>query len=53
MRIDLNTGHFAGKSTQKMLEETADEYSFIGKSMGLVMCAQNEHASKQWSCVVT
>ncbi|KAJ3784790.1 prolyl oligopeptidase [Lentinula aff. detonsa] len=28
MRIDLNTGHYAGKSTQKMLEETADEYRF-------------------------
>ncbi|KAJ3812194.1 prolyl oligopeptidase [Lentinula aff. lateritia] len=53
MRIDLNTGHFAGKSTQKMLEETADEYSFIGKSMGLVMSVRNEHASKQWSCVMT
>ncbi|KAJ3777905.1 prolyl oligopeptidase [Lentinula raphanica] len=48
MRIDLNTGHYAGKSTQKMLEETADEYSFIGRSMELTMHTQNH-----WSCVTS
>nr|7ZAZ_AAA Chain AAA, Prolyl endopeptidase [Omphalotus olearius]7ZAZ_BBB Chain BBB, Prolyl endopeptidase [Omphalotus olearius]7ZAZ_CCC Chain CCC, Prolyl endopeptidase [Omphalotus olearius]7ZAZ_DDD Chain DDD, Prolyl endopeptidase [Omphalotus olearius] len=51
MRIDLNSGHFAGKSTQEMLEETADEYSFIGKSMGLTMQTQGSVDSSRWSCV--
>ncbi|THU83553.1 hypothetical protein K435DRAFT_871165 [Dendrothele bispora CBS 962.96] len=52
MRVDMNSGHYAGKSTQKMLEETADEYSFIGKSMGLTMQVENKSDSNRWSCVV-
>ncbi|KAH8104761.1 prolyl oligopeptidase [Cristinia sonorae] len=37
MRVDMNSGHYAGKSTETMLQESADECSFIGASMGLRM----------------
>jgi prolyl oligopeptidase len=36
IRIDLRAGHGAGKPVNKQIEETADIYGFIRKSMGLV-----------------
>ncbi|KAJ0969808.1 hypothetical protein J5N97_022685 [Dioscorea zingiberensis] len=33
-RIDRKAGHGAGRPTQKMIDETADRYSFLAKMMG-------------------
>ncbi|KAF6762498.1 prolyl oligopeptidase [Ephemerocybe angulata] len=36
LRVDKKSGHGAGKSTKKRIEESADKYSFIAQSLGLV-----------------
>ena len=33
-RIDTKSGHGAGKPTQKVIEEMADVYGFVAKSVG-------------------
>jgi len=35
LRVDLRAGHGAGKPTAKQLEETADIYAFVWKSLGM------------------
>ena len=34
-RIDVNSGHGAGKPTAKVLQETSDIYAFIAASLGV------------------
>lgn len=36
-RIELNAGHGAGKSTQKVIEGNADKYSITAKALGLTI----------------
>lgn len=36
-RIDLGSGHGAGKSTQKRIEETCDKYSAVARALDLKM----------------
>ncbi|GAA5986969.1 hypothetical protein JCM10908_000972 [Rhodotorula pacifica] len=35
IRIDTKSGHGAGKSTEKKIEESVDKYGFVAQSMGL------------------
>ncbi|BGP47335.1 hypothetical protein JCM10450v2_003187 [Rhodotorula kratochvilovae] len=35
IRIDTKSGHGAGKSTEKKIEEAVDKYGFVAQSMGL------------------
>ena len=34
-RVDVKSGHGAGKPTEKRLEEIADEYAFMAITLGL------------------
>ncbi len=34
-RIETRAGHGAGKPTSKLIEETADEWAFLVKSLGM------------------
>ena len=35
IRIETRAGHGAGKPTAKMIEETADQYAFLVKNLGM------------------
>ncbi|GAA5931240.1 hypothetical protein JCM1841_000871 [Sporobolomyces salmonicolor] len=35
LRVDTKSGHGAGKSTEKKIEEAVDKYGFVAQSMGL------------------
>lgn len=35
LRVDLNAGHGAGKSTERIIEEYVDIYSFLQKALNL------------------
>lgn len=44
LRVDLNSGHGAGKSIQKRIEEIADRVAILGTALGLQMKgAKQEH----------
>lgn len=36
LRVDTKSGHGAGKSTEKKIEEAVDKYGFVAQSLGLV-----------------
>ncbi|PWN47103.1 hypothetical protein IE53DRAFT_390765 [Violaceomyces palustris] len=35
LRVDMDAGHGAGKSTQKRIQEAAEKYSIVGRALGL------------------
>ena len=39
-RIETRAGHGAGKPTAKLIEEVADEYAFLAKSLGMKVVSQ-------------
>jgi prolyl oligopeptidase len=40
IRIESKAGHGAGKPTDKIIEEVADQYAFLAKSLGMTLPAQ-------------
>jgi prolyl oligopeptidase len=42
IRIETKAGHGAGKPTAKMIEELADEYAFLVKTLGIKYEAAKE-----------
>ncbi|KAJ2925832.1 hypothetical protein H1R20_g11259, partial [Candolleomyces eurysporus] len=45
IRVDKKSGHGAGKSTKKKIEESADKWSFVAHSLGLEWKGPAEQAS--------
>ena len=45
LRIETKAGHGAGKPTGKVIEETADRYAFLTKTLGVAGFAQRAHAA--------
>ena len=43
IRIETRAGHGAGKPTAKLIEETADLWAFLAKSLGLTLWQTNLH----------
>ena len=37
IRVETRAGHGAGKPTAKIIEERADEYAFLVKTLGIEM----------------
>ena len=35
LRVDKKSGHGAGKSTEKRIQEAADKWGFVAQAMGL------------------
>jgi prolyl oligopeptidase len=35
LRVDVKSGHGAGKPTEKIIDEVADRYAFLVKTLGM------------------